>query len=164
MNKPLLGEYLAGQPDGTLEQIAQEYQVSLLDVVSALPNRTIVSAEYFDTVWDTMTEWGELTTLVHTADVILEFHGLLPSGFHRHGFYNLRTKQGMSGHIRAQNCQSIALVERPFMGMETASVQFFNQQGSAMLKVFVGRDDHRQLRADALAAFRELAKQLKENA
>ncbi|WP_114195669.1 heme utilization cystosolic carrier protein HutX [Edaphovirga cremea] len=161
MKQPL-AEYLASQPDGTLEQIATEYQVSLLDVVSALPHRTIVSAEHFDAVWDTMTEWGEVTTLVHTADVILEFHGPLPSGFHRHGYFNLRAKQGLSGHIRAQNCQTIALVERPFMGMETASVQFFNQQGGVMLKVFVGRDEHRQLRADALAAFRELAQQLKD--
>jgi putative heme iron utilization protein len=91
MKQPL-AEYLASQPDGTLEQIATEYQVSLLDVVSALPNRTIVSAEHFDAVWDIMTEWGEVV----------------------------------------------------------------------MLKVFVGRDEHRQQRVDALVAFRELAQQLKD--
>lgn len=32
-NKPSLAEFLATQPDGTLEQIAQDYQVSPLDVV-----------------------------------------------------------------------------------------------------------------------------------
>lgn len=46
------------------------------------------------------------------------------------------------------------------MGMATASVQFFNQQGDVMLKVYVGRDEHRQLRADGLAAFHQLAQQL----
>ncbi|CNI64361.1 MULTISPECIES: heme utilization cystosolic carrier protein HutX [Yersinia] len=161
-NKTLpLTEFLATQPDGTLEQIAQDYQVSPLEVVRALPERVLVSADQFDRVWDNMTEWGEVTTLVHTTDIILEHKGPLPSGFHRHGYFNLRDKQGLSGHIRAQNCQAIALLERPFMGMATASVQFFNQQGDIMLKVYVGRDEHRQLRADGLAAFHQLAHQLR---
>ncbi|AAM84134.1 heme utilization cystosolic carrier protein HutX [Yersinia pestis] len=160
MNRSPLAEFLATQPDGTLEQIAQDYQVSVLDVVRALPERVLVGAEHFDRIWDSMTEWGDVTTLVHTADVILEHKGPLPSGTHRHGYFNLRSKQGLSGHIRAQNCQAIALLERPFMGMATASVQFFNQQGEVMFKVYVGRDEHRQLRADGLAAFHQLAQQL----
>ncbi|CQR23365.1 putative heme iron utilization protein [Yersinia enterocolitica] len=90
----------------------------------------------------------------------MEHKGPLPSGFHRHGYFNLREKQGLSGHLRAKNCQAIALLERPFMGMATASVQFFNQQGDVMLKVYVGRDEHRQLRAEGLAAFHQLAQQL----
>lgn len=89
-NKPSLAEFLATQPDGTLEQIAQDYQVSPLDVVRELPERVLVSAEHFDRVWDSMTEWGDVTTLVHTADIILEHKGPLPSGFHRHGYFNLR--------------------------------------------------------------------------
>lgn len=160
MNALPLIEFLATQPDGTLEQIAQDYQVSPLDVVRALPKRVLTGADQFDRVWDSMTEWGDVTVLVHTADIILEHQGPLPSGFHRHGYFNLRNKQGLSGHIRAQNCQAIALLERPFMGMATASVQFFNQQGDIMLKVFVGRDEHRQLRTDGLAAFHQLSQQL----
>lgn len=155
-----LAEFLATQPDGTLEQIAQDYHVSLLEVVHALPQRVLADAEQFDRIWESMTEWGDVTILVHTADIILEHKGPLPSGFHRHGYFNLTDKQGVSGHIKAQNCQAIALLERPFMGMATASVQFFNQQGEAMLKVYVGRDEHRQLRADGLAAFHQLAQQL----
>ncbi|CNI25869.1 heme utilization cystosolic carrier protein HutX [Yersinia pekkanenii] len=160
MNTLPLAEFLATQPDGTLEQIAQDYQVSLLDVVRALPQRVLTEADQFDRIWDNMTEWGDVTTLVHTADIILEHKGPLPSGFHRHGYFNLREQQGLSGHLRAQNCQAIALLERPFMGMTTASVQFFNQQGDVMLKVYVGRDEHRQLCADGLTAFHQLAQQL----
>ncbi len=62
-----------------------------------LPSPTVVSGDKFDTVWDTVCEWGNVTTLVHTTDVILEFSGELPSGFHRHGYFNLRGKHGMSG-------------------------------------------------------------------
>lgn len=67
---------------------------------------------------------GDVTTLVHTADVILEHKGPLPSGTHRHGYFNLRSKQGLSGHIRAQNCQAIALLERPFMEWQQRQYSF----------------------------------------
>ncbi|EJF32843.1 MULTISPECIES: heme utilization cystosolic carrier protein HutX [Enterobacteriaceae] len=163
MTSVSLADYLKTQPDGTLESIATQYNVTLLDVVSQLPAQALVSGEQFDTVWDTVVEWGSVTTLVHTADVIIEFSGELPSGFHRHGYFNLRGKKGMTGHIKAANCTHIALVERKFMGMDTASILFFNQAGSAMLKIFIGRDDHRQLLADQLAAFRALAETLKGN-
>lgn len=129
-----------------------------------LPSPTVVSGDKFDTVWDTVCEWGNVTTLVHTTDVILEFSGELPSGFHRHGYFNLRGKHGMSGHIKAENCTHIALIERKFMGMDTASILFFNKEGSAMLKIFLGRDDHRQLLSEQVSAFHALAASLKEHA
>ncbi|QKJ88610.1 heme utilization cystosolic carrier protein HutX [Paramixta manurensis] len=157
-----LSDLMQTQPDGTLESIAQRYQTSLLEVVKLVPDHTLVPGSRFDTVWDAITTWGQVTTLVHTADVILEFSGELPSGFHRHGFFNLRGKNGLSGHIKAENCHAIALIERKFMGMDTASALFFNAAGEAMFKIFIGRDSHRQLLGDQLAAFRALSAQLKE--
>ena len=139
MSHVSLQEFLKTEPDGTLEAISEQYNTTLLEVVKNLPSPTVVSGDKFDTVWDTVCEWGNVTTLVHTADVILEFSGELPSGFHRHGYFNLRGKHGMSGHIKAENCTHIALIERKFMGMDTASILFFNKAGSAMLKIFLGR-------------------------
>ncbi len=156
MSHVSLQEFLKTEPDGTLEVVAEQYNTTLLEVVKNLPSSTIVSGDKFDTVWDTVCEWGNVTTLVHTADVILEFSGELPSGFHRHGYFNLRGKHGMSGHI--------ALIERKFMGMDTASILFFNKEGSAMLKIFLGRDDHRQLLSEQVSAFHALAASLKEHA
>ncbi|QHM72387.1 heme utilization cystosolic carrier protein HutX [Mixta intestinalis] len=160
MSHTELRAFLATNPDGTLEAIAEKFNVTLLEVVQQLPKSTLTSGEQFDTVWDTVVEWGKVTTLVHTADVILEFTGDLPSGFHRHGYFNLRGRHGMTGHIKAVNCQHIALVERQFMGMDTASILFFNQAGSAMFKIFLGRDEHRQLLTEQLVAFRALAHRL----
>jgi putative heme iron utilization protein len=51
-------------------------------------------------------------------------------------------------------------VERPFMGRLSASLLFFNSDGGIMFKVFVGRDEKRELKADQLAAFRALAERL----
>ncbi|MEI6977874.1 ChuX/HutX family heme-like substrate-binding protein, partial [Escherichia coli] len=50
------------------------------------------------------------------------------------------------------------------MGMDTASILFFNKEGSAMLKIFLGRDDHRQLLSEQVSAFHALAASLKEHA
>lgn len=157
MSNMALQEFLRTQPDGTLESIARQYNTTLLEVIQHLPERKLASGTHFDTVWDNVCEWGDVTLLVHTEDVILEFTGALPSGFHRHGYFNLRGKQGVSGHIRAENCQHIAFVERKFMGMETASILFLNATGSAMLKIFVGRDAHRNLLPMQLEAFHRLA-------
>lgn len=161
MSNVSLHDFLKTEPDGTLEAIAGQYNTTLLEVVKNLPSHTLVAGDKFDTVWDTVAEWGKVTTLVHTADVILEFTGELPSGFHRHGYFNLRGKKGMTGHIKAENCTHIALVERKFMAMDTASLLFFNAAGSAMFKIFLGRDDHRQLLSEQVDAFRTLAAVLK---
>lgn len=161
MSPVSLADFLKSEPDGTLEAIAQQYGATLLEVIKNLPAHTLVAGDKFDTVWDSVCTWGNVTTLVHTADVILEFSGELPSGFHRHGYFNLRGKQGMSGHIKAENCTHIALVERKIMGMNTASILFCNQAGSAMFKIFVGRDEHKQLLAEQLDAFRTLVAVLK---
>jgi putative heme iron utilization protein len=40
--------------------------------------------------------------------------------------------------------------------METISVQFFNAEGEAMFKVYVGRDEDRRLRADQVERFLQL--------
>ncbi|MFU0855339.1 heme utilization cystosolic carrier protein HutX [Kluyvera cryocrescens] len=164
MSNVSLQDYLKTAPDGTLEAIAGQYNTTLLEVVKHLPSHTLVAGDKFDTVWDTVCEWGKVTTLVHSADVILEFTGELPSGFHRHGYFNLRGKKGMTGHIKAENCTHIALVERKFMAMDTASILFFNAAGNAMFKIFLGRDDHRQLLAEQVDAFRTLAAVLKGDA
>ena len=50
------------------------------------------------------------------------------------------------------------------MGMDTASILFFNRAGSAMFKIFLGRDEHRQLLADPVSAFHALSSSLKEHA
>ncbi|WP_409311012.1 heme utilization cystosolic carrier protein HutX [Pectobacterium sp. B1J-3] len=154
-----LHDLLATNPDGTLEDIASQYNASLFDVVSALPAAqcTIVAGDQFDRVWDNIAGWGEVTLISHTADAILEFKSELPTGTHRHGYFNLRSKNGLSGHIRAVNCQHIAFIERKFMGMDTASVVFFNASGAAMFKIFLGRDSHRQLLTSQVDAFHALA-------
>ncbi|WP_371823126.1 MULTISPECIES: ChuX/HutX family heme-like substrate-binding protein [Microvirga] len=51
---------------------------------------------------------------------------------------------GISGGIAA-------FVDRPFFGKGSCSVQFVNEDGGAMFKVFVGRNEDRSLKGDQSA-------------
>ncbi|ANB02842.1 heme utilization cystosolic carrier protein HutX [Ectothiorhodospira sp. BSL-9] len=153
-----LRQRLADEPGAVLEQIAQEENCCLLDVVRCLPQShwTEVSGRHYLNVLSALPSWGEVTTVLHTADVIMEFKGPFPSGRTGHGFYNLQGKTGLSGHLRPERCQYIVFMQRPFMGMETASIQFYNAEGAGIFKIFVGRDEQRQLRPDQLQHFSRL--------
>lgn len=146
---------IATKPDGVLEDTASAHGLSLLKVVECLPSdswKRIPGKHFIDAMQD-IAGWGDITFIVHTKDIIAEFHGTLPSGTVGHGFYNLKSGGGVSGHLRAANCCAIVFLRRPFMGLDTQSVQFFNGDGEAMFKVFVGRDESRQLKPDQVAKF-----------
>jgi putative heme utilization carrier protein HutX len=101
--------------------------------------------------------WGNVTVIIHTDDGVMEFSGPVPEGKVGHGYYNIPGSTGFHGHLRHERCGGIAFVERPLFGRPSASVLFFNLDGGIMFKIFVGRDDKRELLADQLEAFRRLA-------
>jgi putative heme utilization carrier protein HutX len=157
-SRPPLDERLAKNQDGILEQIARDYGVSTRDVVSALPreHRTLVPADHFATIMEAVGTWGPILFIVHTPDIVLECEGVLPPGTYGRGYYNLHGDSPIGGHIRAENCAGIAFVSRPFMGRASCSIQFFNGQGEAMFKIFVRRDEARNLIAGQVTAFEAL--------
>ncbi len=137
-----LAERLARNADGILEQIAQEYGVSTLEVVRNLTedHRALVGAERFSDIMEDVGTWGDILFIVHTPDIVLECKGALPPGSFARGYYNIHGDSPIGGHIRADNCRAIAFVSRPFMGRASCSIQFFNAAGEAMFKIFVRRD------------------------
>ena len=146
-DRPSLGARLAQSSDGILEQIAQEYGVSTFEVVRQLPSehRTIVPGDKFEEMFQALTAWGEVLFIVHTPDIVLECVGKIPPGSSARGYFNLHGDSPIGGHLRAQNCEHIAFVSRPFMGRASLSLQFFNKAGGAMFKIFVRRDEKREL-------------------
>jgi putative heme utilization carrier protein HutX len=155
-------EELAAKPDGVLEVVASAQGMSLLGVVECLPPgmwKRISGGHFIDVMQD-ISGWGDITFVVHTKDAIVEFEGVLPGGTSGHGFYNLKGGGGLSGHLRGTNCAAIVFLRRPFMGIDTMSVQFFNAEGEAMFKIFVGRDESRRLNADQVERFAQLETKL----
>jgi putative heme utilization carrier protein HutX len=153
--RPALRERLATNADGILEQIAREYGVSTFEVVDALPaaHRAIVPGSEFEKILSSLTSWGPIVFIVHTQDIVLECEGTIPPGSFARGYFNLHGDSPIGGHIKAENCMSIAFVMRPFMGRESRSIQFFNSTGEAMFKIFVRRDEKRELIGEQVERF-----------
>jgi putative heme utilization carrier protein HutX len=153
---------LAAEPGVILETAAKEHGASLASVVEALPaemRRFAPGSSFVDVMGD-VAKWGEVTLIIHSDDGVMEFTGPVPEGKIAQGYYNLSGRTGFHGHLRHERCASIAFVERPFFGRPSAAILFFNHEGGAMFKIFVGRDEKRELLAPQLTAFRALADRL----
>ena len=137
---------LAAAPGAVLEEIAARHGVSTADVVACLPagEALTISGSRFEDVMTAIAGWGEVTFLVNTPDVILEAKGTVPQGSMGRGFYNLHGKP-IGGHLKADNCASIAFVSRKLFSSDTHSVQFYNRDGGCMFKIYLGRGENREL-------------------
>ncbi|MGO4172898.1 heme utilization cystosolic carrier protein HutX [Bosea sp. TAF32] len=150
---------LAAKPDGLIEAVAREANVSTRAVLELLPaeQRLFLAPERFEDVWKELASWGTVLFLMHTPDIVLECEGSLPIGSFGHGYYNIHGDSPIGGHIKAENCRAIYLVDRSTaQGRRACSVQFFNGAGEVMFKIFVRRDAARQLLPDQLERFEAL--------
>ena len=154
-----LGRIMAAEPGAVIETVAKDHGATPRAVVEALPAamRRLAPATAFIEAMNDIAAWGEVTLIVHTDDGIMEFTGAVPKGEVGRGYFNLMGRTGFHGHLRHERCAGLGFVERPFMSKSSAFVVFFNVDDGIMFKVFVGRDDNRELKADQLAAFRALA-------
>jgi putative heme utilization carrier protein HutX len=109
---------------------------------------------------DEVAKWGDVTVIIHTDDGVMEIGGPIPPGKVAKEYFNLSGKIGFHGHLRYERCAGVAFVERPFFGRLSASILFLNVDGGIMFKIFVGRDEQRELIGHQLDAFRALADRL----
>lgn len=153
-----LAERLAKNADGIIEQIARDYGVTPIEVLRAMPDehRVLANGDQFEAIMSELTSWGPVLFIVHTADIVLECEGPIPPGQLGRGYFNLHGDSPIGGHIKAENCRDIAFVSRPFMGRLSCSIQFFNGSGDAMFKIFVRRDEKRDLVSEQVERFNSL--------
>lgn len=154
----LIRQDLAAKPDGVLETIAENRQVSLQAVLDCLPEEAAawVAGSLFEEIWHDLTAWGEITFVVHTKDGVFECKGAVPPGTAGHGYFNIHGDSPIGGHLRFERCRFIYFIDRIFFGKRSCSVQFINEEGGVMFKIFVGRNEDRSLKADQLLRFEAL--------
>lgn len=159
--RPTLTEALAANPTSALEDIARAAGVTPLDVLLALPEGevTALPGAHMVAALDDIAGWGEVTFIVNTGPVILEAKGPMHGGTVAHGMYNLKGKP-IGGHLSIAACARVAFVRRKLFSSETRSVQFYGQDGSCLFKVYLGRDESRQLIPTQIAAFDALEARL----
>jgi heme iron utilization protein len=149
---------LEAEPDGVLDEIARRHDVSLHVVLDLLPPEAVkVASGYkFAKIWAELTQWGPVMFIVHTEDGVFEVKATLPPGSEGRGYFNIHGDSPIGGHIRADRCAAIYFVDRPFFKRRSCSLQFISRDGAAMFKVFVRRDENRELVAEQLARFEQL--------
>jgi putative heme utilization carrier protein HutX len=159
---PDLAGAMAADPGALFEDVARRYGASLRDTVGALPGemRRFAAGQAFAEVLGEVARWGDVVLIIHTDDGVMEFTGPVRAGTVSRGYYNIPGPTGFHGHLKHERCAEIGFVERPFFGRPQASILFFNVDGGIMFKIFVARDEKRELLADQLASFRALVERL----
>jgi putative heme utilization carrier protein HutX len=151
-------DLLAAKPDGVIEVIAEEAGVSYRAVLDALPAESIgrFPSDAFEMVWRELQTWGQVLFLIHTSAGVFEIDTALNPGTTGRGYYNIHGPAPLHGHLAASRCAAIYCVDRPFFGRRSCSVQFVDEEGAAMFKVFVRRDEAREMLPEQLARFEAL--------
>jgi hypothetical protein len=155
---------IAEKPDGVLESYAEHHGVSMRVALECLPGdqAVFVDGSRFEDIWADLTTFGPIVFIVHSADGVFETKGSLPPGSSGRGYFNVHGESPISGHIKADRCQAVCFVDRPFFGRRSCSVQFVNGDGNIMFKVFIGRDDKRELLPDQVASFEALRARMQQ--
>lgn len=155
-------EELAARPDGVLESLAERHGVSYRAVLECIEarGRRVAPATAFQEIWADMSAWGQVTFVVHTKDGVFETKAAIPPGEEGSGYFNIHGNSPLGGHLKVDRCAAIYFVDRLFFGRRSCSVQFISVEGEAMFKVFVGRDERREMRPEQLALFEALRERL----
>lgn len=141
--------------------IASQLNASELDVIQAMPADmvTLIDASHYLEVLRDIKTWGELTLVIDVDGSIFEMVGHFPKGGEKFGYYNLSDRRTpLKGHLKVDNVAVIALVRKPFHGVETCSVQFLGKQGRMLFKVYLRRDKDKNLLPEQLEKFEALKK------
>ncbi|MFO6425267.1 heme utilization cystosolic carrier protein HutX [Motilimonas sp. KMU-193] len=150
---------LAQQPGLHPAGMAQQLSLSEGEVVLALPDNmvTAIAGEAAEAILQQLSEWGPVTTIVHNQGSIFEIKANFPKGKNAHGYYNLMGREGeLHGHLNLTEVAYIALVSKPFNGKDSHFIGFFSASGQGIFKVYLGRDNKRQLFPDQVEKFQHL--------
>jgi len=158
-----VAEMVANNPSKATGAMAAELEASEMDVIRCLPETMVkeVPKERFDEIVEEVSTWGNLTVIVQNESTIMEVKAPFPKGIYGHGYYNLKSNDTpIGGHIKASELSAIFFVSKPFMGLESHSIQFFNGNGNAMFKLYLARDENRQILTEQMEKFVNLKNRL----
>jgi hypothetical protein len=146
--------------------MAQQLGVSEKDVIEAFPTdmATVINGEHAQFLLDEIAAWEtSVTVIVHSFGSIFEVKAPLPKGKCARGYFNLMGEPGqLHGHLLLENVAHIAFVSKPFMGQESHYFCFFEANGNTIFKIYLGRDEKRQLLPQQVDAFINIKRKLSQ--
>lgn len=148
--KQQIASLLAENPNMITLEIATQLNVPEGEVLINLPDEfvRVFPAERAEEIFKTISEWGVFTTIIEKAGSIFEIKDRFPSGIVGRGYYNLNMKGdegALHGHIKLDTIAHIAFVSIPFRGKESYNIAFIATTGETIFKVYLGRDEQRNL-------------------
>jgi len=160
--KSQVADILEQEPKLLPAAIAEQLNVSEADVVCAFPSEmvSVLDGDHAQQILETIVGWGPVTTIMHSFGSIFEVKAPFPKGKVARGYYNLMGKEGeLHGHLKLDNVKRIALVSKPFMGRESHYFGFFSECGSNIFKIYLGRNEKRELIPQQVEKFKALQAQ-----
>jgi len=156
--KQQVAQLIEQEPTLLPAAIAEKLDVSEFDVVAALPEEmvTLVDGDQAQYILESLVGFGPVTTIVHSFGSIFEVKAPFPKGKVARGYYNLMGREGeLHGHLKLDNVNNIALVSKPFMGRESHYFGFFCEAGNNIFKIYLGRNEKRELIESQVATFKQ---------
>ncbi|WP_159650824.1 heme utilization cystosolic carrier protein HutX [Vibrio atypicus] len=163
--KQQVAQLIEQEPTLLPSAIAERLDVSELEAVAALPEEmtAILPGDQAQTILEQLVGFGPVTTIVHSFGSIFEVKAPFPKGKVARGYYNLMGREGeLHGHLKLDNVKNIALVSKPFMGRESHYFGFFCQDGNNIFKIYLGRNEKRELIAEQVEQFKQWQQEFRQ--
>lgn len=156
-----IAQALADNPDLHTIDLAAQLKVKEGKIIQNLPPHFIHL--YNGSAVELLAEihtWGNVVTIVEKAGSIFEISGVFPQGQFGYGYFNLNMKReegiALHGHLQLDKVKHIVLLSKPFRGKESYAIAFITDEDEVLFKIYLGRDEQRQLIPEQVSKFNQL--------
>ena len=149
-------DLLTINPELTTLEIAKELKISEYEVLQNIDKNIAkaVDSKHFDEIIEDISTWGKILMIKITPSFVIEINDNMPLGTYGHGYYNFDSKESsISGHLKVSNIDKIIFLSKKHRGMISHSVVFYDVKGEHIFKVFVRRDENRELLVSQVEKF-----------
>ena len=141
--KEKIEEILNQNPEISTLEIAQKLNVSEYEVLQNI-NTNIAKAvdgSKFDEIIEDISKCGKILMIKITPSFVIEIKDFMPTGT-----YNFDSKNSsISGHLKVSDIEKIIFISKKHRGMISHSVVFYDKKGEHIFKLFVARDENKEL-------------------
>ncbi|WP_419771041.1 MAG: heme utilization cystosolic carrier protein HutX [Candidatus Marinarcus sp.] len=159
MMKKLIEEILNENPEITTIEIAKMLNTTEYEVLQNIHEdlAKAVDAKKFDEIIEDISTWGKILMIKITPSFVIEIKDNMPTGTYGHGYYNFDSKtSSISGHLKVSDIEKIIFVSKTHKGVLSHSVVFYDTNGEHIFKIFVSRDENKELIQDQVTKFKAL--------
>ncbi|QKF68605.1 putative heme iron utilization protein, ChuX/HutX family [Arcobacter venerupis] len=157
--KKKIEEILNQNPEISTLEIAQKLNVNEYEVLQNINDNIAkaVDGSKFDEIIEDISTWGKILMIKITPSFVIEIKDNMPTGTYGHGYYNFDSNDSsISGHLKVNDIEKIIFISKKHRGMISHSVVFYDIQGEHILKIFVNRDENKELNQEQVEKFMEL--------